>query len=137
VASAFFKKGLGLGEFQCADEPRVVAEAWVQIQRHMRAVNGEVVFDEFADELSFFSNPRLLRAPKQAMVDEQQIGLRRGGEAYGGEGGVDGGGDACDGAVVFHLQAVHRAVVIFDGADAQSAVAVFYDFFQQRLGHAA
>ena len=114
--------------------PAGISEA--ELARRMRAVHGEVVFDEFADELSLLAGPRLLRAPKQTVVDDEQIRLRRGSHSHGGEGGVDGGGDARNGAVVFHLQPVHRAVVILDGIDAQSAVAVFYDFFQQRLWHA-
>jgi len=43
----------------------------VQIQGQVGAVDGKVVLHEFADEVALLAGPWLLRAPKQAVMDDQ------------------------------------------------------------------
>jgi len=135
-AAAFLEEGLGLGELERAHQPGVVAEARMEIQRQVRAVNSEVVLHERLDEQAFLAGPWMLRVPKQAVMDDEQIGLRLSRHSHRGQGGVDRRGDAAHTPVVLHLQAVVRAVVVFNFADAQGAVAVLDDLLQQRFGHA-
>jgi hypothetical protein len=52
-------------------------------------------------------------------MHDEQIRLRGDGEFHRGEAGVHGGGEARDGAGIFHLQAVDRAVVVADFARAE------------------
>ena len=60
-------------------------------------------------------------------MDDQQVGLGLDGLAHGGKGGIHGGGNAADLAVVFDLQSVHGAVVIGDFINLQGAIAVPHD----------
>jgi len=107
------------------------------VERQMGAVDGEIVFHQLADERALEAGPRMLRIPKEAVMDDQQIRLRICGHSHGGQRGVHGGGNAGDLAVVFDLQPVMRAVVIANGVEAKGLVAVGHDGLQFRLRHAA
>tara|TARA_B100000405_G_scaffold70234_1_gene48225 strand:+ start:1361 stop:1834 length:474 start_codon:yes stop_codon:yes gene_type:complete len=134
--AAFFEEGFGFRKLQGLEQAGVVAEARVQIQWQVGTVDGEVVLHEFADEVALLARPWLLRAPKQAVMDDQQVGLGLDGLAHGGKGGIHGGGNAADLAVVFDLQSVHGAVVIGDFINLQGAIAVPHDILEQCLRHA-
>ena len=69
-------------------------------------------------------------------MDDQQVGLGLDGLAHGGKGGIHGGGNAADLAVVFDLQSVPGAVVIGDFINLQGAIAVPHDILEQCLRHA-
>jgi len=101
--AAFFEEGFGLRKLQGPEQAGVVAEARVQIQWQVGTVDGEVVLHEFADKVALLAGPWLLRAPKQAVMDDQQIGLGLDSLAHGGKGGIHGGGNAAHRAVVFDL----------------------------------
>lgn len=89
------------------------------IERQMGAVDGEVVFQQELKEFVAFAGPGMGWAPEESVVDDEEIGLGGDGECDGGEGGIDGGSDAGDGAVVFDLEAIEGAVVVFDVAGAE------------------
>jgi len=128
--AVFLEKWFGLRELQCFAKTGVIAKARMGVQRQVGAVHSEIVFDQLADEFALGAGPRQLRIPKQAVMDDQQIRARLGSHPHGGEGGIHRGGDAGDLPVVFHLQTVVRAIVIADGVEPQSLVAVGHDGFE-------
>lgn len=78
--SAFFKKErLEFSEAERGAQLRVVAQARVGIQRQMRTVHGQVVFDEQGQHLAALTRPGHRRRPKQAVMNNEQIrpGRRR------------------------------------------------------------
>src|SRR5260370_40252162 len=92
-------------------EERVVAKATMGIQRQVGAINGEVAFEQATEQLITFASPRMRRAPKKSVMHDQQVCFCSEGEVNSGQTGIHGGGDAGDGAAVFDLQTVGRAVV--------------------------
>ena len=70
-------------------------------------------------------------------MHDEQIRLGRDGEFHRGQAGIYGRGDFCDRARIFHLQPVHRAVVIADLAYAKNSVTVGNDGFERDFRHGA
>ena len=93
---------------------RVIAEFRMRVERQVRTVNRQIVFDQQPEQFVFFPRPRMRRRPEQSVMDDEQIRLGGDGEFDRGEAGIHGGGDAGDRAAIVHLQSVRRAVVIAD-----------------------
>jgi hypothetical protein len=68
-------------------------------------------------------------------MDNEQIGTGGGGHFDGGEGGVHGGGDPGDGAGVFDLQSVGRALVVIKHCGPQAFLAMCHHGGQRRFWH--
>ena len=76
IAAFAFKTG--------GDEASVVAKFRVRVQGQMRAVNGEVVFEQALEELAATTGPRMAWPPEQSVMHKQQIRPRGGGELHRG-----------------------------------------------------
>src|SRR3982750_1081191 len=62
------------GETKLACEQRIVAKCWMEIERQVRRVHGDVVCDQPSNALVDLTADWLRSSPEQAMVDDQQIG---------------------------------------------------------------
>lgn len=85
----------------------------------MGAVEGEVVLDAELDFSEGCAGEREGFSPEEAVVDEEEVGASLDSFADGHFVCVDGGGDACDVAVVLHLEAVVGAGVVGDFGGSQ------------------
>lgn len=121
------EEGFGIFKIQGAGELGVVAELGMGIERKMGAVNGEVVFEEEFEELVTLAGPGMGGTPEETVMDDEEIGAGVNGFADGGDGGIDGGGDFGDGAVVLDLESVDRTGVVGKLLSLQSALAMADD----------
>src|SRR2546427_8095466 len=114
---------------------RVVAQSRVSVQREMRTVNGQIVFEQQCQQLVTRARPRMTRVPEQSVVHNQQVRPRRGSQLHGGAARVHGGGNAADRATVFHLQTVCRAIPIVELGGAQQTIAMSHDVSEASRWH--
>ena len=121
------KKWLQIFQAQRGGELRVVAKPGMRIQRQVRTVNGQIVFDEQPEQFITLAGPRMRFGPEQAVMNDEQVRPRGNGHGHGGKTGVHGRSEARDGAGIFHLQAIDRAVVIAEGGGAENFIAMTDD----------
>jgi hypothetical protein len=118
-------------------EPGVVAELRMRVERQVGAVEGEIGAEQELHLSEPDPGPGLRGIPEEAVVDQEQVGPNGGGAADGGEAGIDGGGDARDGALVFDLQSIYGAVPILEATGLQQAIAVGNDSGERDGYHGA
>ena len=99
----------------------------MRIERQVRTVNRQIIFNQQPEQFVFFARPRMRRRPEQSVMHNHQIRPGGNGELHGGEAGVHRRRDARDSAGVPGLQAVDRAIVISDCVGAEQLVAVLDD----------
>src|SRR5580765_5791928 len=72
--SAFLEeKRLAALQAQRPAELRVVSQARVSVEREMRTVNGQVVFEQQRQQVIVSASPGMTRVPEQSMMDNQQV----------------------------------------------------------------
>src|SRR6266516_2097531 len=126
--SAFLEeKRLAPLQGQRPAELRVVAQARVSVEREMRTINGQIVFEQQRQQLIARARPGMTRIPEQSMMHDQQVRSGSDSQLHGGEARVHGGGNAADRASVFHLQTVHCAIPIVKRRGVQQTVAMAHD----------
>jgi hypothetical protein len=113
----------------------VVAEFGMCVEREMRAVDGEIVFEQRLQKFVAFASPRMGWAPKEAVMDDQKVRVGANGKSDCGERGVDGCRNASDRAAIFDLQAIRSALVIFYVRGTQHAIAMRDNRFQRCFCH--
>jgi len=116
-------------------KPRIISQPWMGIQREMRTVNRQIIFQQQPQELVTLSRPWVGRPPKKPMMDQQKISAGADRQTHSGKRGVHGGGNSSDRAVVFGLQSVDRPVVIFNLGSAQKLVAMADDGGKRNFRH--
>ena len=52
-------------------ELRIVAELRMNIEREVRAINGEVVFHKQVEQLAAFASPRMRWVPEKSVMDDE------------------------------------------------------------------
>ena len=121
---AFHEEGKDVFKAQRGAKQGVVAQSAMRVQRQMRTVNSQVVFDEQFEQRVARAGPGNRRPPKQSVMHDQQPGLGGRGQLHGGQGGVHRGGDFGHRAGIFHLQPVGRALIIVERVGAQPLLAM-------------
>jgi hypothetical protein len=111
---ALVEEGSERTETEGTAKTEVVAECGMGIEWQVGAVDGEVCAEEQPELPVTRPGPRMGRRPEETVVDDQEIGLGVDGALEGGEGGVDGGGDAGNPAVILDLEAVGGAVPVVE-----------------------
>ena len=129
------KKRLAILQSERQAELRVIAQARMSVERQMRTVNGQIVFEQQRQQLVTSPSPRMTRVPKQSVMHNQQVRLRRDRQLHGRATRVHGGGNAGDRAPVFHLQPVHRAVPIVERRGVQESIAMPHNGGETRCWH--
>src|ERR1700722_10170368 len=90
----------------------------------MRRVHSHVMVEERPQPVVLRPGDRQDALPEQPVMDEEKVG------AFGDRtvnrplGGIDGGGDLCDGAAIRHLQPVHRTGGVRRAGDAEQPIEV-------------
>ena len=108
-------------------KPRVVAQLRMRVQRQMRTVNRQIVFQQQPQQFVAPAGPWMGRRPEQPVMRDQQVRPGRDGQFHRRQARVHRGGDARDAAAVLRLQPVHRAVIVADGLRAKNPVQVTDD----------
>ena len=107
----------------------------MKIERQVRTVNREIVFDQQPHQFITFPGPWMSGAPKKSVMNDEQICFRCDCQFYCGNTRVHCCGNFCDTAGIFHLQAIHRAVIIRNFARAKNFIAVRNNCFQWSFRH--
>lgn len=81
----------------------------MNIQRQMRAVDRQIVVQQEPEQLVTFSRPRMCLAPKQTMMNDEQIRFRLDRHPRRDKAGIDRGSHPAHSPSVLHLESVHRA----------------------------
>jgi hypothetical protein len=108
-------------------EEGVITELGVFVEGEVETVDGEVVFEEQTHLAVACSGPGRRGAPKESVVNDEEVGPGLDAALDGGGAGIDGGGDFLDGAGVLDLEAVERAVPVGSGIGLEEFIAVADD----------
>ena len=116
-------------------EPGVVAKLGMRVERQVRTVNRQIIFQQQPQQFVFFARPRMRRAPEQSVMHDHQVRLRRDGQLHRRQAGIHRRRDARDHAAIFDLQTIRCTVVVFDFIRAQQTVAVLDDGGERDFRH--
>ena len=99
----------------------------MSVERKVRTVDGEVVFEQKTEQFIPFAGPWMRRPPEQTVMDQEEICARSHCEPDGCQACVNGGGDTTDCPAILDLESVHRTIVILNCCSVQNPVAVLND----------
>jgi hypothetical protein len=105
----------------------IIPEPGMRIQRQVGAVDRKIVFEEQPEEFVPFARPRVRRAPKKPVMNNQKISTSAHSHSDGSERGIHRCGEPGYLSPIFGLESVDGPVVVFDFRGSEQLVAVSDD----------